>query len=255
MHKILTKTLFAAKKVIYLPSCHSTNTIAADLLRNTTVTEGTLVITTQQTAGKGQRGNRWESATGKNLTFSLILKPTFLTVSEQYYLNMAIALGLYQGILNLGFSKSTAIKWPNDIFIGKQKVAGVLIENIIKSTSLKTAIVGIGFNVNQEKFAIDTATSLKLISGHNFELEQVLETLLLAIEANYLKLKQGAFSELHAHYVKCLFGKGMMLKYLADNEEFYARVISVDKQGKLHLEDDAGNLRLYGFKEVALLRS
>ncbi len=166
---------------------------------------------------------------------------------------MAISLGLYQGLHNLGFSENIRIKWPNDIYIGQRKVAGILIENTLKSIFMRTAIAGIGFNVNQENFSIDRATSLKHVSGRNYDLESVLETLLLSIEAFYLQLKQGSFDELHQQYEQCLLGKEERLQYMANEASFYARVQRVDKQGKLYLEDDAGKLRQYSFKEVALL--
>ena len=117
--------------VHYLPSCHSTNEVAAQVLGN----EGTIIITDEQTNGKGQRGNTWESEPFKNLTFSLVLKPSFIPVQYQFRITKIISVAIAQ-VLQSKLSKAVKIKWPNDIFVGDDKIGGVLIQNTVKVTYL-----------------------------------------------------------------------------------------------------------------------
>ncbi len=91
MYKILANTLFLGKDIHFLPDCHSTNDITLQAIRQKEVQEGSIFITNHQTRGKGQRGNTWETKPGENLTFSLVLQPRFLDLSEQFLLNIAIS--------------------------------------------------------------------------------------------------------------------------------------------------------------------
>ncbi len=154
LYKIPANTNFIGKKFIYLPSCHSTNDIAAELLPH--LDEGTVVIAAHQTNGRGQRGNSWEAEAGANLTFSIVLKPNFLPASQQFYFNMAVALGIIRGLRyffegnrsnSSDKSDQLKLKWSNDIYFQDFKLGGVLIENTIESTNLKNSVVGIGINM------------------------------------------------------------------------------------------------------------
>ena len=112
-----------------MPECHSTNSLLLDLTRKISQPEGTIVITKQQSRGRGQHGNSWESEPGKNLTLSLLLKPNFLAVKQQFYLTMAFSLGVCDFLTERSIG-NVKIKWPNDILVNERKVAGILIENV-----------------------------------------------------------------------------------------------------------------------------
>ena len=127
MYKILAKLPFETNHVHYLPSCHSTNEVAQDLLQSG-AKEGTIVITDNQIAGKGQRGNVWVSEPNQNLTFSLILHPHFLIPNEQFLITIAVSLALKE-VLEEFLPGEVKIKWPNDIYYRGSKLAGLLIEN------------------------------------------------------------------------------------------------------------------------------
>ena len=114
MHNFQPKTLFLGKNTIYLPSCHSTNDTAAEIIQNAQAFDGTIVITSDQTSGRGQRGNTWETLPGQNITMSVILKPDFLNASQQFSLNIAISLGIY-AFLSKYISEELKIKWPNGL--------------------------------------------------------------------------------------------------------------------------------------------
>src|SRR5690349_7854438 len=162
--------------VVFMPECHSTNDEASRLIESSShVVEGTVVITDSQTSGRGQRGNTWITEPGKNLTFSLLMKPTFLNAQDQFLLNKAFSLGLYD-YLNATLQATVKIKWPNDMVVNDKKICGILIENQIQGQNIQNSIVGIGLNVNQENFSIPTATSMKVL-GKDFTLENVLHEL------------------------------------------------------------------------------
>ena len=147
-----------------LPSCRSTNQVASDLLSVKKPNEGLVVLTRNQTEGRGQRGSHWESEPGKNLTFSTILKPTFLPISRIFDLTIVASLAIVRSLADFGL-ESCKIKWPNDIYCRDAKIAGILIENAVRANQIEWAIVGIGLNVNQTKFLTADATSTKLENG------------------------------------------------------------------------------------------
>ncbi len=246
MYKILAKTLILGKKVVFLPSCHSTNEYANDLTKTSNALEGTVVITNNQMAGRGQMGNRWEAEPGENLTFSIILKPNFLKVEKQFLLTMAVALGLveYLNELTAGFN----LKWPNDIYFDGKKVAGILIQNAIKSQYHETSVVGIGLNVNQKDFSYPSAISLYNITGQQYGLQEMLEEVSYAIEKRYLQLKFGETDLIKQDYLQHLLGFGTERLY-DDGKLFNGRITDVLDNGLLEVERNEG-VRHYNFKEL-----
>ncbi|HPH88516.1 MAG TPA: biotin--[acetyl-CoA-carboxylase] ligase, partial [Chitinophagales bacterium] len=149
---------------MHLPSVDSTNTYAKSLIAKSSPIDGTVILADEQFAGRGQSGNVWQSEAGKNLTFSIIYQTSFLLATEQFYLNMAVSLGIWSMVnskLSIEKNKeltihdsrfTTKIKWPNDIYVNNQKIAGILIENTISGMHLKHSVIGVGLNVNQEQF-------------------------------------------------------------------------------------------------------
>jgi BirA family transcriptional regulator, biotin operon repressor / biotin---[acetyl-CoA-carboxylase] ligase len=245
------RTLFLGKRLEYVPECHSTNDIASKLSRDTGIIEGTVVITDKQTAGKGQQGNSWESEPGKNLTFSLVLKPGFLQVNQQYQLNKAIALGIRDALKEIS-EKEIKIKWPNDIMAAGKKLCGILIENNIGSNSIQQSIVGIGLNVNQTKFDIPRAGSLKLLMHLDFDLNTLLELLLLSIEVRYLQLRAKQTDKIDADYLNALQGLNESLSFISGDEVFEGIIRGIDENGKLLVEVNA-SMRAFAVKEITYL--
>jgi len=246
LYKILAKTLILGKKVVFLPTCHSTNTATSELLKTSSLIEGTLVITNDQTAGQGQRGNQWESQSGKNLTFSIVLRPGFVSVEKQFSLTMCVALGItdYLNQITRGF----LVKWPNDIYYKNRKVCGILIQNSLKGNMIANAVVGIGLNVNQVSFGYPRAVSLKNIIEKELDLTETLEGICEHIEKRYLQLKLGEGQNLKRQYLNNLLGFGEHRVY-SDGTDFSGYITDVHENGKLEIERHDG-ARLYGFKEV-----
>jgi BirA family biotin operon repressor/biotin-[acetyl-CoA-carboxylase] ligase len=249
LYKIPANTLFTGQSLVYMPECHSTNVEALRLLQsNTQVAEGSVIITDNQTAGRGQRGNSWESEAGKNLTFSIILKPTFLHPKDQFKLNMAVSLGLHDYLTSQ--VTDVKIKWPNDMMLDDKKTCGMLIENQISGQQIQSCIVGIGLNVNQESFSLSTATSMAIKKGHVFELNEGLAELLQWIEARYLQLR--AKIELKEEYVAALYGAGEKRSFKSGEEVFEGVISGIDSVGLLEIQVAEGK-RYFDLKQIQFL--
>ena len=151
---------------IELPQVESTNNYATGLAHAGMAQSGTAVFAHHQTKGKGQRQRRWQGEPGKNIAVSVILQPPGLALSQAFLLSMATALGVQRFFANYAGSE-TKVKWPNDLYWRDRKAGGILIENLVKGSEWKAAIVGIGININQTGFdQLDRkAVSLKQITG------------------------------------------------------------------------------------------
>jgi BirA family biotin operon repressor/biotin-[acetyl-CoA-carboxylase] ligase len=251
LYKIPANTLFIGKHVVFVPECHSTNTLAIELSQSPSTPEGTVVITNNQTAGRGQRGNRWESAPGMNLTFSIVLKPFFLPVKDQFYLNIFVSLAL-RDFLSLKTEHPVCIKWPNDILVHDKKICGILIENQIRGSSFLTVVAGIGLNVNQTEFNAGSITSVGLVSGKQSNLSEAFEDLLGCLERRYLQLRQQKNTVLLDEYLSHLYWRKEKKMFLANNLQFEGRITSVDENGKLGIETVEG-MKYFGVKEIVYL--
>ena len=246
MYKSLAKPLFVGKTVHFLPSCHSTNDVAVEYANEGKFSEGAIVITHDQTAGKGQRGNTWESSPGRNLTFSILLKPHFVSIVRQFDLNIIVSLGIldYLKTLKTGFQ----VKWPNDIYFDDTKVCGILIQNYLKKQTIDKSIVGIGLNVNQTEFSTLNASSLLKITGKRFDLQKLLDNISSGIEARYLALRAGSIESLKRIYLDNLywFGEDHLFN---DGKPFIGRIIDISEEGRLQIETKQG-VKSYAMKEV-----
>jgi BirA family transcriptional regulator, biotin operon repressor / biotin---[acetyl-CoA-carboxylase] ligase len=247
LYKIPANTLFAGKRLVFMPSCHSTNTLAMEMVRGTATMEGTVVITHEQTAGRGQLGASWIAEPGKNLTLSLILKPGFLPLSQQHYFTMAIALGIYD-VLSMHCDQ-VAIKWPNDLYVGHRKIGGILIENTLKGSFLDTSVVGIGLNVNQTMFGLPHATSLCLATGTPHSLPHVFEHLMECLEKRYLQLRGGHTQALRDTYHRVLYRRGQPQDFIIKGKPYTATVQEVDDLGRLVVHGENG-LESFQNKEI-----
>lgn len=249
MHKIPASTLFLGKNLVFMPECHSTNTIALEFCQQSMpVADGTVVITANQTGGRGQRGNTWQSEPGMNLTFSVILKPTFLSVNNLFFLNIFSALAVHDYLAGKGCTP-VSIKWPNDIYVAEKKLCGILIENQIKGNELSVAVIGIGLNLNQQQFDADNASSLSLVLGHSVDLQTELEILLSLIEARYLQLRQNQLSRLMEDYLKVLYWLNEVHSFSAHGDFFEGTICGVDPSGRLRIRINEEE-RFYSMKEI-----
>ena len=156
-------TLFVGKVLVELPRLTSTNLYAQELLSKSKPSEGTVISTSDQYAGRGQIGSGWESEAHKNITLTFIFYPAFLPIRQQFQLTQAISLGVKDCIEHF-VPKNVKIKWPNDIYINDKKTCGILIQNTLSGAQISSSIIGIGININQTHFQTNppNPTSFKL---------------------------------------------------------------------------------------------
>jgi BirA family transcriptional regulator, biotin operon repressor / biotin---[acetyl-CoA-carboxylase] ligase len=236
------------KNLVFLPECHSTNTAAMDLSRESTVPEGTLVITENQTAGRGQRGNNWLADQGKNLTLTFVLHPKFLPAKDQFLLSQAVSLGIYD-LLEKEVGAQVKIKWPNDIMVSGKKVCGILIENQLVGSSIEMSVVGIGLNVNQTHFAVPTASSLASVKGKTFDLDELLDDLCHYVELRYLQLKNQLWVELKEDYRKALYWRNEVHTFFSKGRNFAGVIEGVDEAGRLMVKVEK-EMKAFDLKEI-----
>ena len=206
-----------------------------------------------QTAGRGQKGNRWESRPGENLTFSILLKPACIAVSEQFILSQIVALGLLDYLAGEGVTAT--IKWPNDIYAGDRKICGTLIENPLSDGKIAACIAGIGLNLNQTAFPgeLVNPTSLKRLTGKTYDPKLALEQICALFEER-LPALDGDREALYYAYAEDLFQAGLPCPYrdLETGSEFQGTIKGVTQDGRLLMERE-GTVRSYAFKEVGYI--
>ena len=245
-------TLFVGKNCFKLDEISSTNDWLMTRISNQKFHEGTVVFASVQTNGKGQRGSQWFSQPYKSLTFSVLLKPSFLSPIHAFDLSICVALALSDSLnkLRSGFK----IKWPNDIYFEDKKIAGVLIENQMNRSVYQNAVVGIGLNVNQLHFdELSNAISLKQIIGIEFPVEKVMEHICESLEARYLILRSGHFKDLKNAYMSNLYGLNKLQSFMVDNKKLNGKIIDVLRNGFLQIELMDGKIRDYDIKEIKFL--
>jgi BirA family transcriptional regulator, biotin operon repressor / biotin---[acetyl-CoA-carboxylase] ligase len=252
LFKIPVSTLFIGKNLVDLPECDSTNTYAANLTAKDNPPEGTVVITSRQFLGRGQRGNTWETQAGTNLTFSIILYPRFLEPANHFTLSQAVSLALWDFLTGLGVA-DVAIKWPNDIMVDEKKICGILIENQVRGQLFSQSIVGIGLNVNQVDFTVPLATSVRLVTGKPHDLNWVLAELLKQIEVRYMQAKQHP-ARLGREYLDYLFWKGEPHQFQSNGNTFSGVIEGVDKSGRLRVRQDDSQLSTFAAREIIYVR-
>lgn len=218
-----------------------------------------------QTAGRGQKGNRWESHKGENLLFSLLMKPAALPASEQFILTQIVALGIVDYLDMQGLSAT--IKWPNDIYVGDRKICGTLIENTLSEGLVTASVAGIGLNMNQIRFdaTLKNPTSLALETGRSFRLEEELPVLLDCLLGYYDRLGEHyARNGFDARYLDLLYRRGLWSEFEElpasdipaehrSGRRIEARILGIDTTARLLLEHRDGTLHTYGFKEIKYL--
>ncbi len=238
--------------IIKLDAIESTNIYLKKLAVEKEVENYTVVSARYQSVGRGQMGAAWHSEEAKNLTFSILIKfPTF-EIEHRFYLSMAVSLGLLEA-LRVYIVSPLYIKWPNDILAEKDKLAGILIENIVSGNTIRQSVIGIGLNVNQEQFpaVIGNATSLKNVTGIFFDTDMLLETIVTSIQNFMGYVERKEFKQLKKLYLESLyrFGKPAMFEDI-NGTIFLGKIVDVFEDGKLLVELGNEKTRKFNFKEI-----
>lgn len=228
----------------------STNTVAAAMLREKAPAEGTVITASYQESGRGQHGNSWESEPGKNLLMSVILYPVIVSPSDQFIISRMVSLAVYDVVAQ--HSPAARIKWPNDIYVGDDKIAGILIENTIMGMTLGSSIAGIGLNVNQEIFrsGAPNPVSLRQVTGHEMDLAVVTVELFHALDRRYATVLRGESATLETEYHNALYRSGEWHHYSDEAGEFEGMIEKVMPDGMLSVRKRDGSCHLYAFREI-----
>jgi len=225
--------LFGDAAIIRLETVDSTNNYAANLLKLSRVPEGTVITALEQTAGKGQRGAKWNSNKGDNLLCSIVLYPQMLRAEMQFLLSQAAALAVRDFVEELVSTLHIQIKWPNDIVANDKKVCGILIETNLADDKVQNAIVGIGININQHVLTDANAQSIRNITGQYNDLETCLEKLMKYIAKYYLKLYKGQHDFIREQYARHLYNMNVERTYFFRGERIRASIMGVEPSERL----------------------
>ena len=240
------------KNIIWFDELDSTQDYLKDANINS-LPEWTVISTRKQAKGKGQGSNVWESEQNKNLTFSILLKPNFLSVSNQFLITQILSLGIYDFLTH--YLDDVFIKWPNDIYVGKNKICGILVNNKIIADEYLSATCGIGININQTEFCFaPNATSLKKELNQDLIIENVLIEILDSIKNRYDIIKENKIADYKREYLDKLLHYNIWAKYsFNDNnieKNIEAKIIDVDKYGRLILENRLGKTIIADIKQL-----
>jgi len=245
-------TIFTGKNFIELDSVESTNNYATNLVNKTNVSnvpDGTVIMAHYQFSGRGQMGNHWDSEPGKNLLTSIIYKPTFINGRNHFYISKIASLAV-QSVLQAVVEEEVQIKWPNDIYIGSKKIAGMLIENEWSGKNV-TTIIGIGININQTFFGTNTnATSCQLETHKEQDVRRILGELASALEYFYLKLRNNNLQEITDLYLEHLLYFNQLKTFRVNGNLVTGTIIDVKNTGELEVRMTSGTTSFFQFKEI-----
>ena len=238
----------------HLDETDSTNRVCKDLAQEGENTDW-VVWTDFQTAGRGCGTNTWESERGKNLLFSILCHPQNVRATHQFLLLEAMSLALIEALEPHVHTGSLSVKWPNDIYWNDSKLGGTLTECSLSGQQLKWCVIGTGLNVNQRAFMSDAPNPVSLLQICNKELElQPLLERILSQFSKYLDLiKEAKYEALHKAYMTILYRREGFHDYCDAHGRFRAKIVDVEHEGTLILQDTMQQIRRYQFKEVQFI--
>lgn len=251
---------------IYVDTAKSTNSHLAEIAGG--LPHGTVLSTDCQTAGRGQRGNTWEAAPGKNITMSVLLHPDGVAPCRQFLLSEAVALAVAR-TLDAYAGSGICVKWPNDIYYNGLKICGMLIEHSLSGGKIDRTIAGIGVNVNQREFLSDAPNPVSLyqIIGKETPLGEIRRRMAEEILRMCGLLPDNA-GGIHAEFLSRLYRRDGYHPYrctvdtlsvdgtsrLAAGTLFEARIADVAEDGILSLRLPGGAIHRFAFKEVGFVQ-
>jgi len=239
-------------KIIKLNATGSTNSYLKDLVRQTNIENGTVVVADFQTNGRGQNDNKWISDKGKNLIFSVLVRFESLKIEDQFYLNYVVSIAIHT-VLKKYISEKLTVKWPNDIMSGNQKICGILIESTINKSNVKNAIIGVGLNVNQDVFPDEAAkaTSLKKILNTFIDKDKLFDEILIEIQYQLISIKKQEFKKIKSDYEVILYKMGIPSMFIDANScQFLGKITGTSLTGNIKIELENETVKEFGIKEV-----
>lgn len=239
--------------IIELGIIGSTNNYATGELLTKRPPEGTVYVANRQESGRGQLNNKWESETGKNLTISIVLYPEPIEIINQFEISKMFALGISDFLGK--YIDDVKIKWPNDIYVGNGKIAGLLIESSISQSKISSCIGGMGININQQKFVSDAPNPVSLcqVTGRFYDLDTCLKFLCEMLDIRYKQLLSGDTANIDKDYISKLFRYNELSGFKDDEGVYKGQIEGVDNIGRLIISDTKGRKKSYHYKEVEFL--
>ena len=236
--------------IFKIDSTNSTNSELKKRCSEQNLQSFSVLVTQKQTSGRGQAGTSWESEPNKNLTFSIILFSENLPVKQSFIISRIFSLAVKKTLDK--YTNHISIKWSNDIYYQDKKICGMLIENEVMGNNISSSIIGIGINVNQEKFTGNAPNpiSLKQITGKTYNLDEILDCVLHTAKEKYRQFLSGDTEKICNEYQNALYRKSGYYNYEDKNGCFQACIKEVKDNGTLVLETSSGEIRNYLFKEV-----
>ena len=240
-------------RIIKVNAIDSTNSFVRKFYEGHTGFEPVCVQALSQTKGRGQRGAGWQSQTGVNLTFSILYPQKRLNISRHFLLSAVVSLSVIDILRNKNVP-DLKVKWPNDILSAKFKIGGILIENIVKTEGIVASVIGIGLNVNQTQFEnLPHASSLKNVTGKEFDLDELLEKLISQIERRLKRLPDVDPTQILEEYVQQMFRLNKVSTFSSSNGSYFNGIIrGVTTEGKLNMEIEEGVFKTFDLKELKL---
>jgi len=238
--------------IIKLNAIDSTNSYLKNMVEINNLENYTVVTAERQNAGRGQMGTVWESEYGKNLIFSMLVRVKGFKIEDQFYLSMAISLGVLNA-LKPNVNNLLYVKWPNDILAEKDKLCGILIENVLSGSNIKHSIIGVGLNVNQYQFSdnLENVTSLKQLAGINFDKDNLLLKIISSIQFYIGFVEKKNFESLKKIYLESLYKFQTPIMFEDDKGAiFLGKIIDVSEDGRLVVELENETTRKFNLKEV-----
>ena len=231
----------------FLPEVDSTNNYIAKLISEGKAPHGTVILAEKQTAGRGQRGNVWQTSAKNQFTGSFYLVTAFLSVRHASYLNKALTLAVAKSISAVS-GENVKIKWPNDILVNDLKLGGILIEGNIKNQVLEHVIFGLGLNLEQEA-DLPSSTSLEKL-GISMKPFELLTFLLPRLQEEFERCRNGWFNEIQREYLEYLWRLNeVQLIQHTDGSSFPGKIIDVNEEGSVVIDTESGILE-FGLQEV-----
>ena len=205
-----------------------------------------------QEAGRGQGSNRWFSDAGENMLCSILFRPP-VPAARQFLFNQYFSLTVRKFLLR--YVPEVQVKWPNDIYVGNRKIAGILIEHSVMGDRISRTIAGIGLNINQKKFPspLPNPTSIYRETGMRHDVGALTAELVALCAAEYGRLSEENAAGLQSEYLACLYQRGEFCSYLIGDERVSARIDGVDAYGRLLLSEKNGRKWCCGIKEVSFV--
>jgi BirA family biotin operon repressor/biotin-[acetyl-CoA-carboxylase] ligase len=236
----LGASLFA-QNLVFHRSLDSTNTLAKELAAQG-APEGTLVLAEEQSAGRGRMGRHWVSPGYANLLFSLLLRPR-IHKDQVFVTTMILALATIKAVKSRT-GLTSAIKWPNDIFVRGKKLGGILTEFSLRQEEIDYVVVGLGLNVNwsphRTEEASRLATSILAETGSRISRNDLLVTLLRIFEPYYGEVLSGQIDDFYKTWNEASMIIGRNVEIVTPVEKTHGRALRIDRSGALIIEDDTG---------------